>query len=657
MLDAIESTPTHLLVFGGVLTFLLLVFITFFLLPAISHWFRLHRIQSVLGKFEEKTLPIEFKKLFTKDKQLAHLWSEYSESLHEQFEENDGQMVIVAVRSTIPADFYFSDQFVVDSRLRTEFFKHLPGIFTGVGIIGTFYGLIQGLSQFQVSEDAVAVRVSLESLMHSVGEAFLISAAAITAAMVVTFLEKLLLASLYRHTEKIAHTIDSHFDSGAGEEYLSRLVTASEDSASQSKILKDALVRDLGELLREISHHQVEAIRQDNKSLGDTIATSIRESLKGPLEEIAGTVKTASGDQSSAAISMLNDVMISFSQRLNDLFGGQISGINDLNKQTIQGVQDAVRALNSLVTQLEETGRKSTDDMTAQIAGAIKSMEERQSSINTQTQVFVDQISKLIESSQTQTQEKLRTTLEAIGQQMFNILGTLSESQRQVFEENREREEVFSGRAEDMISGMSGTIEIAAKEMAAASKAMAESVILLSANTSTSIDKLSAGVDRLNTAATNFATAGDRVTNAMMKAEAVSLKLTEVSGALSTGAGAVQDALRDYRTQREAMSSLLSDVRATVELAKREASITADVLQRIESSTLKLGEAQKDVDEYLEGVSHVLAESTEEFRESVVKTLGHVNYEFHEKLKNAVALLSSSISELDTTLGSVTPRR
>ena len=49
----------------------------------------------------------------------------------------------------MPAEAYFNSQYVVDSRLRTEFFRHLPGIFTGVGIIGTFSGLITGLRQFQ----------------------------------------------------------------------------------------------------------------------------------------------------------------------------------------------------------------------------------------------------------------------------------------------------------------------------------------------------------------------------------------------------------------------------------------------------------------------------------------------------------------------------
>ena len=239
----LATTPTPVLATGAVLAFLILVFLVVFFVPGLLHWNRLRSIQKDIWRFESKNSASEFKKVFARDKRLAHLWKEYQDSLHIQREERDGQLTIIATRATAPAELYFNSQFVVDSRLRTEFFKHLPGLFTGIGIIGTFSGLIEGLRQFQVSENAATVRDSLQSLMHLVGEAFLVSAAAIGAAMVVTFIEKLLLASLYRRTEEIAHDIDARFDSGAGEEYLSRLVRASEDSASQSKILKDALVR------------------------------------------------------------------------------------------------------------------------------------------------------------------------------------------------------------------------------------------------------------------------------------------------------------------------------------------------------------------------------------------------------------------------------
>ena len=678
MID-LSKVPVNLQVTGGLLVLLVLGFILLFLLPGVLHWFRLRTILSGLLAFKGPTPPGDIKKLFARDKRLAHLWSEFQDTLHVQREERDGQMKIVAVRSTVPAEAYFSGQYLVDSRLRTEFFKHLPGIFTGLGIIGTFTGLIEGLRRFQVSENASTVRASLESLMHAVGEAFLISAAAIAAAMLVTFIEKLILAGLYRKAEEIAHAIDAQFDAGAGEEYLARLVTASEASASQSKILKDALVKELGDILRELTasqlangeklnlqiaqgiedaaNRQVAAAREDNQALGDVIAGSIEKSLRGPLEDIASSVKSASGDQSASAVQMLNDVMVSFSQRLNDLFGGQISGINELNKQTAQGMQDAVSSLYTLVGKMEDSGKRTTDDMAAQMAASIKAMEERQGSMNNETQAFVDQIRKLVESSQAETQQKLQSTLESIGQQMTTILGTLAESQARVFEGNRSREETMTDRARGMVSEMTGTVEAAIKEITAASQVMSHSVSTLSNATTSSIDKLNVGAERLNTAATNFATAGDRVTGVMGQAATVSAKLTEVSGSLTTSASAVQEALSDYRAQREAVSQLLTDVRATVELARKEASLTADVLQRIESSTAKLGTAQMAADAYLDGVSQVLADSSEAFRESVVSTLSKVNHDFHTKLSSAVGLLSTAVQELEVTLGSLAPKR
>ena len=163
----LSNVPVHLQVTAGLLGLLVLGFIFLFLIPGVLHWFRLRAILVGLLALKGPTPPGDIKKLFARDKRLAHLWGEYQDTLHVQREERDGQMKVVAVRSTVPAETYFSGQYLVDSRLRTEFFKHLPGIFTGLGIIGTFTGLIEGLRRFQVSENALTVRASLESLMHA----------------------------------------------------------------------------------------------------------------------------------------------------------------------------------------------------------------------------------------------------------------------------------------------------------------------------------------------------------------------------------------------------------------------------------------------------------------------------------------------------------
>jgi hypothetical protein len=53
---------------------------------------------------------------------------------------------------------FFSEHALVVTPLKTEFYKHLPGILTGIGIIGTFLGLIMGLSSFDISDPEQAQR-------------------------------------------------------------------------------------------------------------------------------------------------------------------------------------------------------------------------------------------------------------------------------------------------------------------------------------------------------------------------------------------------------------------------------------------------------------------------------------------------------------------
>lgn len=576
-MTALLTLPLHLLIASGTLAALMLSFVAMFLLPGLVHWFRLRRLQREIAQFEGRTPPGEFRKLFARDRRLAPLWREYEDSLHIQREERDGQQIAVAVRSTLPAETCFNLQSVVDARLRSEFFKHLPGLFTGIGIIGTFTGLIEGLQQFQVSENAATVRISLESLMHSVGQAFLISAAAITAAIVVTFLEKLLLSALYGRTEDIAHAIDARFEAGAGEEYLSRLVRASEGTASHSQTLKDTLVADITRVMREQTERQI-------NGLASAISASIEQSLALPLQRIAHAVQTSTGDQSALTSQLLQDVMGSFGDRLNDVLGGQASSLHALNQQTSETMQDAVQAVRALVEKISDTSRQAVD-----------------------------------------------------GQQ--------------------QRERAMAERSTTVVDSLSDLLAQALREMKDASAQMARSVDALTHTTTSALDRMNAGATQLNTASQNFATAGDHVSGVMAQAATVASSLTDTAGLMQHSATDLRSGLDDYRSHRDAVGQLVTELRTTVQHARQEAALTADVLDRIKHSTERLGEAQTHVDLYLNSVSKVLGEAHQAFAISVKKTLELANTEFHTKLSTAVGLLSSTVVELEATLGNVAPQR
>ena len=635
IISSVLGGPLYLKVTSVILVALVILFFALFFVRGLWHWIRLGKILTGIKALDAKTPPELYRALFEKDSRLAHLWDEYVDTLHEQKEERGGLSRTIAWRATLPSETYFSDQYVVDSRLGTEFFKHLPGIFTGIGIIGTFLGLIDGLQQFQVSADPAKTIEGIQPLMGAVRHAFLVSAVAITAAMVVTFVEKVLVNALYTRTEEICHAIDANFDVGAGEEYLSRLVTASEDSASQSKILKDALVTELGDILREISGAQTAAMQASNRDLGGMISGSIETSLKEPLSRIESAFKDVQGGQSERTVQMLGDVMASFSQRLNDLLGGQINGINELNRQSADTMKEAVASLNALVGELGDKSRQATDRMAEKMAESIEDMERRQADINARTEAVLNEVSK----------------------QMSGFMASFAESHTSTLAANREREAEMASRASGLVEGLKGSVEAVIQEISNASQAMANSVDRLSTATTSSIDKMNVGADKIATASGSFVTSGTKVAEVMDKAALIGNKLTEISGHMSVGSNALQESLRDYQAQRQAVGALLENAKATIELARREAGVTENVLQRIEASSNKLAQVQFDFEKYLDGVSDTLAESSSAFQDVVKTTLQQVNTDFHGHLSQSVRLLKATVQELEATLGGLGARR
>ena len=264
-----------------------------------------------------------------------------------------GQEQVVCWRSTIPAEVFFNVETLIAVELKTEYFKHQPGILTGISIIGTFFGLLRGLSTFSVSSDPETVRLSLDTLIHGVREAFYVSLFAIALAMLTTFAEKLIVTKRIKQVEDLCQLLDSLFKGGAGEEYLERLVNAGESNATQTAQLKDALVSDLKELLAEMTLQQTEAIaasfRESSKAQivtteqsGDRIAQAITDSLSEPLQKIAAAVNTTTDINGEAVTRVLNEVLITFSQQMKDMFGGQMGDISQLLQQTTTAMQSTV---------------------------------------------------------------------------------------------------------------------------------------------------------------------------------------------------------------------------------------------------------------------------------------------------------------------------
>jgi hypothetical protein len=589
---------------------------------------------------------------------LSHLWSEYAKTLHPQREDGEnGQSQIVRWRATSLADNFFSEQSVVDTRLKTEYYKHLPGILTGLGIIGTFTGLIIGLGRFKVPKDLTLVQEQLGQLIDSVGHAFYVSAAAIALAMLFTWIEKSLVAARYRQVELLRELVDSMFKGGAGEEYLERLVAAAETSATQAAHIKNALVADLKEILTTLATQQIAAQAQHTGQMSADVGKAISENLGPPMEAISKAVQGVSANQGEAVNKMLTDVLATFSAQMRDMFGGQMQGMSDLLRETSESMKSTALQFGQLAANMDAAGTNTVDAMGEKLGKALDGMEARQQAMNAQMAAFVDQIRALVGESQSESSRKLQEVLSSVGDQVAGVVAELRRQAEASAESQGQRQERFESATSTAIGSLSEQMERLLAQSVDTNRSLQDTVAKLAGATDKAIAGMNSGAETLHVAASDFAKAGQGVADTMRASTAAVEAIKGASGQLTLATDGARSLFADYGKTRDTFSLMVSELKQTIDNAKREASMTSEIIGRIEAAAAQLGTAQKESEEYLRGVSEVLVKAHDSFAENVERTLREGNRQFQGELSSAVQLLSGAIKNLGDVIDDFSPRK
>ncbi|MDC8783616.1 anti-phage ZorAB system protein ZorA [Roseateles koreensis] len=586
--------------------------------------------------------------------ELRHGWDEFRDTLHPQKQANAmGVMEVSRWRATAMANSFFTEQALVDAPLRTEFYKHLPGILTGLGIIGTFSGLILGLQGFKVSDDAGVVRNSLETLITSVGGAFIVSGCAIALAMVVTTFEKLFVNWRYTEVEALCGLIDSLYDSGAGEEYLQRLVEASETSATQAMQMKESLVTDLKQVLTEISQQQIATMNANSMQLGSTITSSISEGLKEPLARISDAVQNVSGSQGEAVNKLLTDVLSGFMAQMEGMFGSQMTSVNEMLGQTAATIQQASMRFEALANQIQQAGTGAVDGMAKRMDEALQQMQARQSEANEHMRAFIDELKSNVAKGQTESAELTLGMMRELGDSTNALLKGLQQQAHSAQAEQAQQQALIAKHTGDLLEAQAEAVDDLTGAVEAAAAAMRDAIAGLKTSTQQNIERMGTGAERLYQASN---TLGDRLTDMKLAAGSVTDSLGGLNAASSTltqALAATQQVLGDHKAVRDTLATMVRDLRETIETAKREAAMTAQLVNQLRQASETLGAAATEADSYLGSVSEVLGQAHAEFAKHMETTLREGNRSFHQELAQATGYLKDAIRDLGDVVDSM----
>ncbi|WP_336020030.1 anti-phage ZorAB system protein ZorA [Acinetobacter lwoffii] len=596
---------------------------------------------------------------------LKHAWLNYKHSFHDHYEVIDGTDILSSSRATVSSDVFFSQSVIVDTPLRVEFYKHLPGIITGVGIIATFAGLLFGLLAFDPAGDPEKVQDSLGLLLGGVSEAFMASALAIATAMLITWREKSWLRQCYAQLEMLTTEIDDFFEpDDTGEEYLARLLKSSQANETNARQLKDSLVNDLKtmmtNLVDENKKNQIafasqltDSYAKTSKDMADQIGQSISDNLQAPLEKIASSVQQVSGDQSSAVQELMTDVLTAFMTKLESTFGTQMNGMSEMMTQSVSAMREMQLGFTQLITDMKVNSESSTKSLENQMSKMIEDIQQKQNAMSDQMNSMVEHLSKGAEKIGEQGQYAIEQLNGKVSELIGHMGGTMSGVMADIAKQRIEQDRTIADnqhKLHEQSSILIDSLGVEIKELIVHSQNAVESyknnIQKLTQVTTDSITGMNNGAEKMRLASEQFNIAGTSLISVTDKTSQLISEVTTTSTHLTSASSNLISLLSDYKNSQDSVNKAISTLEGLIKQAQSEAGMNTKMLEDMNQMTTALNQVKKEMQDYLEQVSDVLVKSFDSFGASVETSLNHSLGIYDNTLDQAVKRLSSGVEGL-----------
>lgn len=209
-----------------------------------------------------------------------------------------------------------------------------PGIFTSMGILGTFLGLSISVMRFN-SADASAIRSSIESLLSGMGTAFFTSLCGMLFALIYTRIEKWAINSLSKDLDSLCQRLDNQTYISPDKHLDDSLVAISTQISSIDSSFKKnieevfntkivPMMEELTQKLENPAQTVVDSLVKEFQRICDNFAGTLTESVNNKMEELLQQMIVA-----SEAMNKLPSVIDNISEQMKLAYDGVVKEIEE----------------------------------------------------------------------------------------------------------------------------------------------------------------------------------------------------------------------------------------------------------------------------------------------------------------------------------------
>jgi hypothetical protein len=539
----------------------------------------------------------------------------------------------------------FTREVLVDGRLFDDFTRHLPGVLTGLGIIGTFAGLLDGLQQFKPTPIEAAVN-GLGPLLLGVQHAFVASGAAIGCAMLVVFISRFTVAYLYRLVEHLTHAIDSLYATGAGEEYLARLVKSSEQNAANTAQLKDALVEDLHKMMTNLVDRQIAAQEASTLALGKQIGETISTAIAEPMRRVGEAMEVTTRGNGEQVNTMLETLLTGFMAKLEDTFGGQMRGINDQMQRSMDAMAAVQSSLQGLLTDIKRTNEQAASQMSGTLEDAMKNAADNQQLLTDQMREFVQDFRRLVAEEQGKSKQAMDEAVMKVLGEVAVAMENLEGVRPAAAAEEASRNDRLAIQTNQLVGGLTTQVETLLEAISGQVSRTQRNIDALGEVSLRAIDGMNQGALTMGSAAQRFQSAGNSVTTAFERSTKAADTLSSAAATLHAASSAVQRGFEQYDSTRKTVDTQVIALMGLIESAKKEAGVSKELVASIKAGADAMRQCEAEARTHLDQVNGALVKAFADFGNSLVSQVKSTIAETDRHLAQGMGHLNGVVQEL-----------
>ena len=417
---------------------------------AVYYWFNCRRrILAINDEVERVLKAKDIAAALTESKSIAPLWRGFEQTLTKTQER--------AYSTTDAAEFFTPQALTRDMNM--TFWQSYGGIFTGLGILGTFAGLTVGLSGVDMTSNNIEVlKDGIKNLLSGVESAFVTSLVGIGGAIVYSVIHHLLIKKFQGNVQALASKLDETYPRRSIEDWLKDNYTESKEQTTALKNIGEDVSRAISDAFDEKIEMYVESICAAIDKLGsggtDKIGEIFTKGVGAQMERF------------SAALDMFSDSIdekLKASDEIAKIMNEQLlQTLKELSETLKQQAKDTADERDADYKKFSEAMESLINTLTA-VAGKIKTQQEDTAKdFETLVKNLLDNfnavIAQIMENSQSQANKTNQQT-QAAAEQFLATLTGLSKTLQDIADKTSSQQQTSANNFEKLVESLLANLE------------------------------------------------------------------------------------------------------------------------------------------------------------------------------------------------------